>query len=126
MAQENARIAADISARDGQVDVHHHMTTNTTWDDTKEKHVHQHEYVISPGERGMRNAVLLSVLLLSACANFPQAVGANGAVQESRQSDAAPQPAAPQKSAPVEAQQPAPSGQGDNLPQKPKHNVEED
>lgn len=72
-----------------------------------------------------RSAVLLSVLLLSACANFPQAKGAP-AVQESRQSDAAPQPAVSQKAAPAETQQPVPAGQGDILPQKPKHNVEED
>lgn len=70
----------------------------------------------------MRGAVLLSVLLLSACANFPRTVGANGAVQENRQAEAAP----PQKPAPVEAQQPAPAAQGDNLPPKPKHDVEED
>lgn len=73
-----------------------------------------------------RSAVLLSVLLLSACANFPRAKGAPGVVQESRQSDAAPQPAVSQKSTPAETQQPVPAGQGDNLPQKPKHNVEED
>ena len=72
---------------------------------------------------GMKSAVLLSVLLLSACANFPQVLGANGAVQEDRQAEAAAQPAPPQKPAPVEPQQPA---QGDNLPPKPKHNVEED
>lgn len=75
---------------------------------------------------GMKSAVLLSVLLLSACANFPQVFGANGAAQENRQAEAAAQPAPPQKPAAVEAQQPAPAGQADNLPPKPKHNVEED
>ena len=73
-----------------------------------------------------RSAVLLSVLLLSACANFPRAKGAPGAVQESRQSDAVPQPAVSQKAAPAETQQPVPAGQDDSLPQKPKHNVEAD
>ncbi len=72
-----------------------------------------------------RSAVLLSVMFLSACANFPRAKGAPGVVQESRQSDVAPQSAAPQKPAPVETQPPVPAVQ-DNLPQKPKHNVEED
>ena len=75
---------------------------------------------------GMRSALLVSVLLLSACANFPQVLGANGAVQEDRQAEAAAQPAPPQKPAAVEAPQPAPAGQADNLPPKPKHNVEED
>lgn len=73
----------------------------------------------------MRSAVLLSVLLLSACANFPRANGPAGVVQEDRQSGAATQPATP-KPVPVEAQQSAPGGQSDNLPPKPKHNVEED
>jgi hypothetical protein len=100
------------------------MTTDTIWDNTGKKCAST-EYFISPGERGMRSAVLLSVLLLSACANFPQAVGANGAGQENRQAEAAAQPAPQQKPAPVEAQQPAPAAQGD-LPAKPKHNVEED
>lgn len=72
-----------------------------------------------------RGAVLLSVLLLSACANFPRAKGAP-VVQESRQSDAAPQPAVSQKATPAETQQPVPASQGSNLPQKPKHNVEAD
>jgi len=74
----------------------------------------------------MKWVVLLSTLLLSACANFPRAVGANGAVQENRQAEAAAQPAPPQKPAAVEAQQPVPAGQADNLPPKPKYNVEED
>ena len=74
---------------------------------------------------GMKSAALLSVLLLSACANFPRAAGANGAVQEDRQAEAAAQPAPLQKPA-VEAQQPAPPAQADSLPPKPKHNVEED
>lgn len=73
-----------------------------------------------------RSAVLLSVLLLSACASFPRAKGVPDAVQESRQSDAAPQPAVSQKAVPAGTQQPVPAGQGDSLPQKPKHNVEED
>jgi hypothetical protein len=78
---------------------------------------------------GMKSAVLLPVLLLSACANFPfpQAVGANGAAPENRQAEVAAQPAPPpQKPAPAEPQQPAAPAQGDSLPAKPKHAVEED
>jgi PBP1b-binding outer membrane lipoprotein LpoB len=74
----------------------------------------------------MRIAVLLSVLLLSACANFPRSGGATGAVQENRQSDATALPAAPQKPGPVEAQPQVPSDQGDQTPKKREHNVEED
>lgn len=74
---------------------------------------------------GMRGA-LLSVLLLSACANFPRVLGANGAAQEDRSAEAAAaQPAPPPKPAPVEAQPPAPVP-ADSAPPKPRHNVEED
>lgn len=74
----------------------------------------------------MRSAVLVSVLLLTACANFPRANGSTGVVPDNRPSDSAAQPASPQKSVPVEAQQPTPGTQGDIPPQKPKHNVEAD
>jgi len=74
----------------------------------------------------MRNAILLSVLLLSACATEPRVGGATDAEQAPRQSVTVPQPAAPQKSTPVEAQQPVPSVQGDTPSKKNKHNVEQD
>ncbi len=81
------------------------------------------------GRSCIRSAVLLSVLLLSACTTAPR-VGEATDAQPARRESAAPQPAAqpaaPQKPAPVEAQQPAPSGQSDASPKKPKHNVEED
>ena len=82
------------------------------------------------GGGSMRNAIVLSVLLLSACATEPHVGGTADAQPAHRESVATPQPApqpvAPPKSAPVEVQQPAPSGQGDIPPKKPKHNVEED
>lgn len=79
----------------------------------------------------MRNAIVLSVLLLSACTTAPQVSGAADAGQAHQQSVTTPpaapaQPVAPQKSAPVDAPQPAPGVQGDTLPKKPKHNVEAD
>ncbi len=73
-----------------------------------------------------RNAILLSALLLSACASFRP----TGAEQEHRQTvpaaQPAPQPAAPPKPDAGEAQQPAPADQGAPPAQKRKHNVEED
>ena len=79
------------------------------------------------GEAGLKNALLLSVLLLSACAIAPQVAPAAEGEQARRPSTAAtPQPVVSQKSAPVEVQQPAPSSQGATLPKKSKHNVEED
>jgi hypothetical protein len=102
------------------------MAMNAVWNDSRSdmsitiKTDNRYKKVVT------RSAVLLSVLLLSACANFPRAKGAPGVVQESRQSDAAPQPSVSQKATPAETQQPVSAGQGNNLPQKPKHNVEED
>jgi hypothetical protein len=75
----------------------------------------------------MKNAILLSVLLLlSACATRPHVGGATDAEQAHRPSTAVPPPAAPQKSAPAEMPQPASGVPGDTPPKKPKHNVEED
>lgn len=71
----------------------------------------------------VRGAVLLSVLLLSACASFRQASGETAVVQENRPSDAAPQPAVRPRTDPVETQQQPPI---DQPPKKSGHNVEED
>lgn len=79
------------------------------------------------GESSMRYAILLPVLLLSACATGPHVGGTTDAQPVHRESVAAPQPPAqpapPPKAAPAEAQQ-APSS--DSPARKPKHNVEED
>ncbi len=72
----------------------------------------------------MKNAILLSVLLLSACATHPPVGGATDAEQAHRPSASV--PAVPQKSAPAEMPQPASGVPGDMPPKKPKHNVEED
>ncbi len=98
-----------------------------------------------PG-RGMSNTILLTVALLSGCATFTHEPAATEVKQPPREGGAAPQPPAPQKSAPVPAQQstpiqqqapaqqsgpvpapqPVPADQGATPPVKPKHNVEED
>ncbi len=79
------------------------------------------------GKAGLKSALLLSVLLLSACASAPQVAPAAEGEQAHRPSAAAaPQPVVPQKAAPVEVQQPVPSGQAENPPKKSKHNIEED
>ncbi len=101
-----------------------------------------------PG-RGMSNTILLTVVLLSGCATLTHEQAAAEAKQPPREgTGAAPQPPAPQKSAPVPAsqpapvqsqqqapaqpsvsvpaQQPVPADQGVAPSAKPKHNVEED
>jgi len=100
------------------------MARNAVWNDSRSdmsitmKTDNRYKKVVT------RSAVLLSVLLLSACANFPRAKGAPGGAQESRQSDVA--PPVLQKPAPAATQQAVPAAQSNNLPQKPKHNVEAD
>jgi hypothetical protein len=98
-------------------------TQQTPFLATQGKPGHHHEDYLRCGGDCMRIAVFLSVLLLSACANFPHAGNATGAVQENRQSDATAQPSASQKTSPVEVQPQAPV---DQTPKKREHNVEED
>jgi len=74
----------------------------------------------------MRNVILLSVLLLSACASVPKAGGATGAVTGHRPSNAAQQPAERPRPVPAEVQQPVPGVQGDPPLKKREHNVEPD
>jgi len=78
------------------------------------------------GGGSMRNVILLSVLLLSACASVPKVGGATGAVTGHRQSNTAQQPAERLRPVPVEVQQPAPGVQGDPPLKKREHNVEPD
>ncbi|HEY0666323.1 MAG TPA: hypothetical protein VGD24_09675 [Gallionella sp.] len=78
----------------------------------------------------MKSHVLLFVLSLSACASLQssggEVDGAQGNGGESRKSSVKPEPAQPQRPAPAEAQVPDTSGQGDALPRKSEHNIEED
>jgi hypothetical protein len=76
------------------------------------------------GKDGLKHGLLLSILLLSACAASPQVVEAEQAHRPAAPPAAA--PAAAQKPATVEAQQPAPPPQVDIQPKKRKYNVEED
>lgn len=79
------------------------------------------------GASGVRNAVLLSVLMLSACASVPHGGGAVPEASARRPGEAAPPaPAATPKPVAAEPQQPSPADQGNTPPTLRKHNVESD
>lgn len=76
----------------------------------------------------MKNTNLFLVLLLSACAITPQP-GVNGKTPGSaleHRKSAKPEPEQPQRPVPVETQQPDMVDQGEPLPKKSEHNIEED
>lgn len=110
----------------GEDDFIRHCTRVPIWSAQRKQEPHR-EGQLSLGGCCMKNAILLSVLLLlSACATHPPVGGATDAEQAHRPSASAPPPAASQKSVPAEMPQPASGVPGDMPPKKPKHNVEED
>ncbi len=74
----------------------------------------------------MRNAVLLSALLLSACTSILRAGGAPAEASATHPSEAATQPVPPQKPDTVDKQPAVPVEQSNTPPTLRKHNVESD